>query len=72
MEKNIGTIPQMWSVKEAAEKTNTSVHFIRRLIADNKITCVATKRKYLINADSLCRYLTQGDKITNAETPNRG
>lgn len=52
-------IPQMWSVREAADKTNTATSFIRKLLRDNKVRYVKTGTKYLINAESLCDYLTK-------------
>lgn len=61
MEKIIKA-PEMWSINEAIKQTNLSRVFITRLIKNEKIAYVNTGRKYLINAESLCNYLTNGEK----------
>ena len=62
MEKYTTTVPQMWSVKEAAQNTNTATSFIRRLLRENKIKYIKTGKKFLINAKSLCDFLDGCDK----------
>lgn len=59
-------IPQMWTVNEAAEKTNLTPFFVRELIHQNRIKYIRTGRKYLINAESLCDLLTQCQKEGDA------
>lgn len=57
--KEVITVPKMWSVREAATETNTATSFIRKLITGKKIKYIKTGKKYLINAESLCDYLTK-------------
>lgn len=55
------SIPTMWGIKEAAEKTGLPVHFIRALVWDHKIRFVqAGSKKIFINAQSLADYLNGG------------
>ena len=49
-------IPQMWTIAQAAQETNTTYTYIRSLVKSNQIKYVKAGRKYLINAQSLCDY----------------
>lgn len=58
------TITQMWTIAEAAVRTNVTPFFVRKLVRENKIKYIKSGCKYLINAQSLCDYLNgkEGDK----------
>ena len=57
------SLPVMLSIKQAAQLTNLSPTFIRRLVWENKVIYIKSGVKYLINRDSLIRLL-------NGETEN--
>lgn len=60
---NTTQIPQMVTIKEAAERTGLANFYIRQLCLQNKIIHVKAGRKYLINFDKLIEFL-------NGETKN--
>lgn len=60
-------IPQMWTIRESMQKTGISRFLIMTLIESGKIIYVKTGRKYLINAESLCNYLTNGENNVKNE-----
>lgn len=51
-------VPTMWTIQQAATETNIAVSHVRKLVAEKKISYIKTGKKYLINAESLCEYLT--------------
>lgn len=52
-------VPTMWTIQEAATETNIAISHVRKLVAEKKIRYIKTGKKYLINAESLCDYLTK-------------
>lgn len=60
---NTTQIPQMLTIKDAAERTGLANFYIRQLCLQNKIIHVKAGRKYLINFDKLIEFL-------NGETKN--
>lgn len=57
-------IPVMLTIKEASEKTKLSYGFIRKLCYQNKIVFIKCGNKFLINLNTLIKYLEKGD-VTN-------
>lgn len=55
------TVPVMWKLQEAADKTGLSYYYLRNLCLQGKIIHVKSGNKYLINADKLIEYLNNGD-----------
>lgn len=52
-------VPTMLSVREAADRFNLPVHFMRQLVAERKVYAVqAGSRKFYINAASINDYLS--------------
>ena len=51
------SIPVMLPIKEAAELTGLSYHFIRQLCLERKIVFVRAGNKYLINMDRFIDFL---------------
>lgn len=60
---NTTQIPQMVTIKEAAERTGLANFYIRQLCLQNKIIHVKAGRKYLVNFNKLIEFL-------NGETKN--
>lgn len=54
-------IPTMLKVHEAANKFNLSQHFCRQLVLQKKVKYVRAGNRYLINEQSLCDYLNEGE-----------
>lgn len=55
-------IPQMVSVKKAAQMSGLPEHLVRfKLIPEGKIKYILAGRKILVNFDSLVEYLQVGD-----------
>lgn len=50
-------MPRMLKIKEAAELTGLSYHFLRQLCLEGKVFHVKAGNRYFINADSLAAYL---------------
>lgn len=49
--------PTMLTIKQAAEKTNLSYDFIRKLCLQKKIVFVRAGNKYLVNMEKLIDFL---------------
>lgn len=64
--KNEFLIPQLWSIREAAEHTHVSSYYIRQLVKNGKVKSIKTGKKYLINAFSLCNFLNGEEEKNNA------
>lgn len=54
-------LPRMLKIKEAAEETGLSYHFIRKLCLTGALPHVKVGNRYFINADSLAAFLKSGD-----------
>lgn len=54
-------VPEMWSITMAVNKTGLSRKYVYTLIANRQIKYIKSGRKYLVNAQSLCDYLTMCD-----------
>ena len=54
---NTTQIPQMVTIKEAAERTGLANFYIRQLCLQNKIIHVKAGRKYLVNFNKLIEFL---------------
>jgi len=54
-------IPVMLKVKQVSEKYNFSEYFVRNLIAQRKIVFVKSGSRFLVNEQSLIRFLNCGD-----------
>lgn len=52
-------VPEMISIKETAQRTNLSDRFIRKLCITDKIVCVKSGRKYLVNWQKFLQYLNK-------------
>lgn len=57
-------IPQMLTIKEAAEKTGISYEHIRQMCINGQLVHVKAGRKFLINAARLTEYLNKGEGAT--------
>lgn len=58
-------VPEMWTITQAREKTGFSRVFLMELIKSGKIKYVKAGKKYIINAESLCEYLTNCDNTSD-------
>lgn len=58
---NTGTLPKMRTIRQAAADSGLAVCHIKRLIDSNKIVYIRTGKKYLINFDTLVKYLQEGE-----------
>lgn len=54
-------IPKLLTVRQCSKKLNISYQFIDQLIKQNKIVYFQSGKKRLINFDSLCNYLKDGN-----------
>ena len=61
--QNTVLIPQMVTIKEAAEKTGLANFNIRQLCLINKIIHVRAGRKYLINFEKLIEFLNGNSEL---------
>lgn len=61
MNDKIVQLPRMRSIKQAGAETRLAIHYIRRLIRENKVVYVKAGHKFLINMQSLYDYLNRGD-----------
>ncbi len=59
------TIPTMLTIKEAAQQTKLTEHYIRSLCISGKIVTVKTGKKYLVNLERLIDFLNTGDCETS-------
>ena len=55
-------VPLMLTIKETADRTGLSYHFIRQLCIENKIVYLKAGNKYLINFDRFIDFLN-GDEV---------
>lgn len=51
------SIPVMLPIKDVAERSGLSYHFIRQLCLENKIVFIRAGNKYLINMDRFIDFL---------------
>ena len=65
--KNYFFMPEMKTINQAAEIAGLSKYFVRQLVLQQKIKFVKTGKKYLVNIESLIKYLNNGD-LQNDET----
>lgn len=63
-------LPQMFTIKEIAEKVGLKIYFVRQLVLQNKIKYVKAGRKYLINLNSLIDFLNTGENQPETSTEN--
>ena len=56
------TIPEMWTLREAAQHTRLSYNYLRQLCLKGKIVHVRAGCKFLINAEKLVEFLNEGDQ----------
>ncbi len=61
--QNTVLIPQMVTIKKAAEKTGLANFYIRQLCLKNKIIHVRAGRKYLINFEKLIEFLNGNSEL---------
>lgn len=61
--QNTLLIPQMVTIKEAAQKTGLANFYIRQLCLQNKIIFVKAGRKYLINFAKLIEFLNGNSEL---------
>lgn len=68
------SVPTMLGIKETAERTGLSEHYIRTLVWAKKIVYVYTGRKYLINYEKFIDFLNRGDEeqAKQHDTPHLG
>lgn len=62
--------PRMWTLKEAAEATSLSLHYVRKAALTGKISAIRTgtvNSKILVNAESLINYLQSSNLIEEPE-----
>ena len=76
MKTNISTdIPQMLTINRAAKAVNLSPYFIRQLVLqkNKNIKFIKAGRKYLINFDSLIKFLNTGEveSVAQNDTSNK-
>ena len=53
--------PTMLSLKEASEETGLAYETLRKCCHRGKIKYIQSGKKWLINADSLARYMNEGE-----------
>ena len=53
--------PRMWTIREATTETGLKDWFLRSLVRQNKIRFIRAGSRILINADSLIRYMEEGE-----------
>ncbi len=54
-------LPVMLTLREAAEKTGLSYHYLRKLCMTDRIVYIRAGNKYLINFDKLIGFLNSGE-----------
>lgn len=63
-------IPTMKSISECSEIVGLAKYHVRQLVLQDKIKYVKAGRKYLVNLESLIKYLNNGETQTNTEIEN--
>lgn len=63
-------IPTMKSICECSQITGLAKYHVRQLVLQDKIKYVKAGRKYLVNLESLIKYLNNGETKTNIEIEN--
>jgi excisionase family DNA binding protein len=53
--------PTMLTLKEASEATGLAVASLRKLCHRGKIVYIQSGKKWLVNADSLIKYMQEGE-----------
>ena len=66
--ENVILYPRMAGVKEAAKLYDVSPYYIRNLARTGKIRFVVAGHRWLINLDSLAKYLAAGDPPPAAQS----
>ena len=61
-------MPTMLTIKETAQKSKLAEHYIRQLVAEEKITFVRAGKKYLINYEKFIDFLNKGECLHEKET----
>lgn len=54
-------IPTMMTIQKASAVAGISYRAIRQMIAEDKIAYIKIGQKFLINLESLVKYLNEGD-----------
>jgi excisionase family DNA binding protein len=62
---------QLYTVEEAAQRLNTTPRFIRRLIAERRITFTRLGRHVRIDSASLKEFIVAGRVPASASVPPR-
>jgi hypothetical protein len=58
---DLSTVPRMRTIRETAQITGFPEYALRRLVKQNKIVCVQTGRKVLVNLDRFIDFLNGGE-----------
>ena len=66
--ENVIQYPRMAGVKEAARLYDVSPYYIRNLARAGKIRFVVAGHRWLINLDSLAKYIATGDPPPAAQS----
>ena len=54
-------LPRMRTIRAAAAESGLAEYFVRQLVKAGKVKYVCAGRKYLVNLDSLVKYLNTGE-----------
>ena len=55
--------PTMITIREAAKRTGLTPYTVRKICWQGKVATLKTGRKWMLNYESLCDLLEQGDEI---------
>lgn len=70
MKENFKNVPTMKSICECSQIAGLAKYHVRQLVLQDKIKYVKAGRKYLVNLESLIKYLNNGETQVKTEFEN--
>lgn len=70
MKENFKNVPTMKSICECSQIAGLAKYHVRQLVLQDKIKYVKAGRKYLVNLESLIKYLNNGETQVKTELEN--
>lgn len=70
MKENFKNVPTMKSICECSQIAGLAKYHVRQLVLQDKIKYVKAGRKYLVNLESLIKYLNNGETHVKTESEN--